>query len=418
VYVLKTLSIVTSKAVMMAGFNFKLLIEIDKCQTKYATTLATLADIALIAPEIQRDVDETRVKDIVEYQTKMHAESGSLLFIGDITLAHLDDCYYVIDGLHRLTAMRECCKLQPDYNVTVTIVQCSSTADMIHAFKLMNKAEPVPPYIIQTTVDITRRKKLDEFRTTFIKTFKCYISSARNPHRPNVNIDTLLGVLASTRLPDQFKTGSEIMKYFMYVNDKHIIWLDNKNKIVCDTKATKYNCKALYATSDVDNSWIDNAQWLDGFHSAHGDGDGVKAVAAPQQPCFDTTHVNNTVAEIVAEKQQQQPQPQQPHLPQEDNQLLNKLKDLVKRKTIPKAIRTQVWKRLHNTLDGKCFTCTNIISIDNFECGHIISRKNGGSDEPVNLLPICGKCNKSMSSTNMDDYCMQYGIEAAWSGLG
>ena len=80
------------------------------------------------------------------------------------------------------------------------------------------------------------------------------------------------------------------------------------------------------------------------------------------------------------------------------------------RKTIPKQLRGTVWRNYFKTLDSQCPLCNNSISIDDFECGHIISVKNGGSNHPNNLMPLCGKCNKSMSFMNVDDYCKQYGI--------
>ena len=41
-----------------------------------------------------------------------------------------------------------------------------------------------------------------------------------------------------------------------------------------------------------------------------------------------------------------------------------------------------------------CLCCNSVrISIDNFECGHIIPRSKGGSDTKENMIAICSKCN-------------------------
>lgn len=40
----------------------------------------------------------------------------------------------------------------------------------------------------------------------------------------------------------------------------------------------------------------------------------------------------------------------------------------------------------------------------NFECGHVVSEKDGGNMSVDNLKPICGQCNRSMGSQNMNDY--------------
>ena len=61
---------------------------------------------------------------------------------------------------------------------------------------------------------------------------------------------------------------------------------------------------------------------------------------------------------------------------------------------------------------------TEIISISNFECGHIKSEKDGGEVNIDNLRPICGNCNKSIGTKNMDDFMTQYKIKKPenWNG--
>ena len=71
--------------------------------------------------------------------------------------------------------------------------------------------------------------------------------------------------------------------------------------------------------------------------------------------------------------------------------------------TIPKPLREAVWHKAYgNKMDVKCWVCyQNKISPFNFECGHIKSRKRGGSIELNNLRAICGLCNKSMGTKDM-----------------
>jgi len=81
------------------------------------------------------------------------------------------------------------------------------------------------------------------------------------------------------------------------------------------------------------------------------------------------------------------------------------------RSTIPKSIREIVWydfvKRPEPIVLCPCCR-TTVLTPFNFEAGHIHSRKNGGSDLSINLLPICRLCNMSMSSMNWQDYIEQY----------
>ena len=80
---------------------------------------------------------------------------------------------------------------------------------------------------------------------------------------------------------------------------------------------------------------------------------------------------------------------------------------------IPASVKNTLWS-LHfsNSLQGNCQCCkTEIISKNNFDCGHIISEKEGGKVELDNLKPICRSCNSSMGITNMNDYMKKYGFD-------
>lgn len=80
------------------------------------------------------------------------------------------------------------------------------------------------------------------------------------------------------------------------------------------------------------------------------------------------------------------------------------------RQPISSKIRCQVWRTYFYTLDHACPLCNNIISLDKFDCSHMISFKNGGTDEISNLIPLCKKCNNKMSSTNLVEYCAKHGL--------
>lgn len=71
------------------------------------------------------------------------------------------------------------------------------------------------------------------------------------------------------------------------------------------------------------------------------------------------------------------------------------------------VLRYSVWNNIIGQKIGvhKCPCCNlNEISQQNFHCGHIVSKFNGGEDIIDNLIPICGSCNSSMGITNMDSF--------------
>jgi hypothetical protein len=74
----------------------------------------------------------------------------------------------------------------------------------------------------------------------------------------------------------------------------------------------------------------------------------------------------------------------------------------VRKATIPKALREQLWcERFGHAFAHKCSTrwCSNRISVFDFHIGHDIPESKGGTLALSNLIPICSRCNASMSNT-------------------
>lgn len=93
-----------------------------------------------------------------------------------------------------------------------------------------------------------------------------------------------------------------------------------------------------------------------------------------------------------------------------------------KKEKIPAAVRKIIWNTYigKDKNVGKCLCCNaEEISNTNFECGHIKSEKNGGEVNIENLRPICGHCNKSIGSNNMDEFMDRYKIKkpSNWNGI-
>ena len=83
----------------------------------------------------------------------------------------------------------------------------------------------------------------------------------------------------------------------------------------------------------------------------------------------------------------------------------NKHNIVVQRQKIPKKVRNEVWQS-HNgdLIYGTCYCCSENISFNNFECGHIIPHSKGGSSNKENLKPICSSCNKDMGTRHLEEY--------------
>ena len=96
----------------------------------------------------------------------------------------------------------------------------------------------------------------------------------------------------------------------------------------------------------------------------------------------------------------------------ETNKIVVKKEKKTKEK-IPASVKNTLWSlHFENNIQGKCQCCkTEVISKNNFDCGHITSEKNGGTVHLDNLKPICRSCNSSMGTTNMYDFMTKYGFD-------
>jgi 5-methylcytosine-specific restriction endonuclease McrA len=76
------------------------------------------------------------------------------------------------------------------------------------------------------------------------------------------------------------------------------------------------------------------------------------------------------------------------------------------RKAIPKKIRGEAWKNhFGDSTKGACHCCKKELDVfDDWHAGHIVSHSNGGTDTAQNLRPLCGSCNLSMGTENMDAF--------------
>jgi len=74
--------------------------------------------------------------------------------------------------------------------------------------------------------------------------------------------------------------------------------------------------------------------------------------------------------------------------------------ELYRKSKIPKALREQVWlSRMGHRFEGKCTIrwCKNRMTVFDYECGHNVPESKGGKTTLDNLIPICSRCNRSMS---------------------
>ena len=361
-------------------------LHVDNKQIKVVFPLSSLINTNILCPEIQRIIDEERVNKIVQFQYEYYMKHKTFLFIGDLTLATVDrKDFFIIDGLHRLSAIKKLAEIEDvsitSYNICVNVIEVADIEEMEYIFRIINRAQPIPEYIMESTFSKSKQSMLKDFERQFISKYKCYISDAFKPQRPNIKIKKVMDNIYGSNLLEIFNDGYEIFKYFLYINSAKLKDLDPDNKERCEKKNTT---DFLYITSDPKNIWMRDRTWINEYLAL------PKSEEQPQSHIFSNTFAITTGSNT-------------------DWYYTMKPKN---RKSIPAAIRCSVWRKYNDSLDGYCPLCfpSTIISIDNFDCGHIISYKNGGKDSIDNLIPLCVKCNRSMGATDIKDYCEAHGI--------
>lgn len=90
-----------------------------------------------------------------------------------------------------------------------------------------------------------------------------------------------------------------------------------------------------------------------------------------------------------------------------------------KKQKIPKAIREQLWiQKVGKRFETKCKTtwCRNKITVFDFQAGHDIPESKGGETCLSNLVPICGRCNLSMSNQfTFKEWCGKGNKQSKWN---
>jgi len=79
----------------------------------------------------------------------------------------------------------------------------------------------------------------------------------------------------------------------------------------------------------------------------------------------------------------------------------NKNHSTYQKKKIPKKVKEEVWvSNFGYIYESKCFIywCSNKVNVFNFHVGHDIPESKGGTNNILNLKPICDRCNLSMGS--------------------
>ena len=323
------------------------------------------------AGEIQRNIDVEHLTDLKQYQEQHYEKHGYYSFPTQIIVAEYNGKYALIDGQHRLEAIRYLLDVQFERTSTllvpVLMIQLKHIGEYDEHFIAVNKNKPVRLYKnVQEWKNVG--KHLEHY---FYQHFRPYIRTSEQPQVPHINIDALLRYLDE---------GDYIQK--MNVGFEEII-----NEIEALNNCYRLHWKELlHTTRYITNvtSWADKCEHKN-----------------PQRPLYlgmfrKFEWVDRILLRLT-----------EPH--KYPNYNVMKHVPVNYRSKIYKPMRRSVWnKRNDGKLQGNCFVCTKCIHYDDFECGHIVSVFCGGDTTVGNLEPICRMCNSDMSIEHLERFKEAY----------
>ena len=170
--------------------------------------------------------------------------------------------YNVIDGIHRITALRKIYRensKSPDfltgefgsngdaewlYNsyIIISIRFNNTDGELIDLFHSLNKCVPVPDLYINSR-DEDKTKIIETLVKIWVRKYKAHFSPNQKPNRPNINRDTFIDILSE--IYDKYNFDSNSQKEFneLIENTNSYISINLPKKL---TKYILHKCQLFH----------------------------------------------------------------------------------------------------------------------------------------------------------------------------
>lgn len=140
----------------------------------------------------QRLIQESHVKEIVNYQTQIKEEKGKYNFINPIYICGIKNTNYsIIDGQHRLTSINYMLKKNPEENIELLcwIINVDNEQERIKIFQNINLSRPI--CITDLLLD-NESEIINETCEYLYKKYKSFFTESKvRIRRPNISLDKL-----------------------------------------------------------------------------------------------------------------------------------------------------------------------------------------------------------------------------------
>ena len=317
----------------------------------------------IIIPDYQRIIDPLKVQEIVDWQKDFFNKNNYYCYTGTIILIQYEDNHYLIDGQHRYASLENLSKEQIYPEVDYQIWKVSSTEAIREIYYHHNKNTPLPDIDFEEKNKSLIEKICNYYRNKYPKAWKQ--ENGKRTNRPFLNFNKFQEACAFLCHQLNWTNVEEVVQN-----------IDLYNSILAGRNVQAYP-KITSTMYEKAKSWglylglfnyESNKEYIFGW---------VKEIITFHAGEKKTTEYKN----------------------------IN-----TARKCIPKSLRNKTWNQYigDNIAKAYCICCNDkMISMQEFECGHIISDADGGEISIDNLLPICSCCNKSMGKKNMREFIFE-----------
>lgn len=325
----------------------------------------SINEICSEVPAIQRQADNDTIDAIYQFQNVYYKTNGDYFRSGVITkIITPENKEYLIDGQHRVIAFKKLCKDYPDrpLKLMVDLIYLDSGDEKLieDVYRLINTNRPNEISRLPTD----KYRILQGVEKFFRQNFSEYLKTTENPHRPCLNIDKLKTYIINNQVLEKLNIESDT-EFIQMIRDINLYYSN-----LVDEKRF-----------DLFRKW--GVKDLEGIV-----GDKISRMSSKMYLGIYTDF--EWIDRIVHRR-----------ISGDDYSKMNHITKRYRPKITPK-LRENVWNC--KSTSQSCYCCGDEITVQNFECGHVIPVSLGGSTNLTNLRPICRQCNSSMGCQNLEEY--------------
>jgi hypothetical protein len=235
---------------------------ISKC------TIADLLQAKVANWEHNRPPDLLRCGEIAEH---IYSRRPILDWMLYMTYDDAKKTFYVVDGIHRFTALQIIYKenhkphdyitpssfggngdadwLYQEY-ILICIRRNPTKGETIDWFQTLNKSNPVPDlYIVNTAEE--KRKIIEEVAQEWIRIFKPHFSASQKPNIPNINRDRFIDLLDGTYEKHCIKSVQDLNELLYELNNSIRENIPPKTSQNAIDKCSQSGCFLFLLSKDV-----------------------------------------------------------------------------------------------------------------------------------------------------------------------